>query len=67
MPRRNLPQLYRDEFSNYNAGKFRQDLLAGLSVRAYAGIQRAERPDYSIRPISRLLSPVVALTRIDDR
>ena len=29
MPRRNLPQLYPDEFSNYNANKFRQDLLAG--------------------------------------
>ncbi len=36
MPRRNLIQLYRDEFSNYNAGKFRQDLLAGLTVAAVA-------------------------------
>ena len=36
MPRRNLPQLYRDEFSNYNASKFRQDLLAGLTVAAVA-------------------------------
>jgi sulfate permease, SulP family len=36
MPRRNLPQLYRDEFSNYNANKFRQDLLAGLTVAAVA-------------------------------
>ncbi|HNS40009.1 MAG TPA: SulP family inorganic anion transporter, partial [Promineifilum sp.] len=36
MSRRNLAQLYRDEFSGYNAGKFRQDLLAGLTVAAVA-------------------------------
>ena len=36
MSRRNLTQLYRDEFSGYNAGKFRQDLLAGLTVAAVA-------------------------------
>ena len=34
--RRNLAQLYRDEFAGYNAGKFRQDLLAGLTVAAVA-------------------------------
>lgn len=36
MSRRNLAQLYRDEFSGYNADKFRQDLLAGLTVAAVA-------------------------------
>lgn len=36
MPRRNLGQLYRDEFRGYSAGKFRQDLLAGLTVAAVA-------------------------------
>ena len=36
MSRRNLPQLYRDEFTGYSAGKFRQDLLAGLTVAAVA-------------------------------
>ncbi len=34
--RRNLAQLHRDEFTGYNAGKFRQDLLAGLTVAAVA-------------------------------
>lgn len=34
--RRNLAQLYRDEFAGYNASKFRQDLLAGLTVAAVA-------------------------------
>jgi SulP family sulfate permease len=34
--RRNLAQLYRDEFAGYNVGKFRQDLLAGLTVAAVA-------------------------------
>lgn len=32
----NLLQLWRREFSGYNAGKFRQDLLAGLTVGAVA-------------------------------
>ncbi|GAB4486059.1 MAG: SulP family inorganic anion transporter [Anaerolineales bacterium] len=36
MPRRSLPQLYRDEFRGYNAAKFQQDLLAGLTVAAVA-------------------------------
>ncbi|MBM4423554.1 MAG: SulP family inorganic anion transporter [Chloroflexi bacterium] len=36
MPRRNLAQLYRDEFKDYNAGNLRQDLLAGLTVAAVA-------------------------------
>ncbi len=36
MPRRTLPQLLRDEFHDYNAGKFRQDLLAGVTVAAVA-------------------------------
>lgn len=36
MPRRNLAQLYRSEFSGYNLTKFRQDLLAGLTVAAVA-------------------------------
>ncbi len=36
MPRRNLVQLYRDEFSGYTAQKFQQDLLAGLTVAAVA-------------------------------
>jgi len=36
MQRRNLLQLYRDEFTGYNAAIFRQDLLAGLTVAAVA-------------------------------
>ena len=36
MSRRSLPQLYRDEFSGYNAARFQQDLLAGLTVAAVA-------------------------------
>ncbi|MCW5873641.1 MAG: SulP family inorganic anion transporter [Anaerolineales bacterium] len=36
MPRRNLVQLYRSEFAGYNLTKFRQDLLAGLTVAAVA-------------------------------
>src|SRR5215207_1941804 len=36
MPRRSLTRLYKDEFTGYNAGKFRQDLLAGLTVAAVA-------------------------------
>lgn len=34
MPRRNLAQLYRDEFRGYNAAKLQQDTLAGLTVAA---------------------------------
>ena len=36
MPRRNLAQLYRDEFRGYSSVKLRQDLLAGLTVAAVA-------------------------------
>jgi len=36
MPRRNLLQSYRQEFHHYNAAKFRQDLLAGITVAAVA-------------------------------
>jgi SulP family sulfate permease len=36
MPRRSLPRLYKDEFSNYSSAKFQQDLLAGLTVAAVA-------------------------------
>src|SRR5690606_24800949 len=36
MPRRNLAQLYKAEFSGYSLTKFRQDLLAGLTVAAVA-------------------------------
>jgi len=36
MPRRNLAKLYRDEFRGYSPVKFRQDLLAGLTVAAVA-------------------------------
>lgn len=36
MQRRNLLQLYRDEFSGYNIAIFQQDLLAGLTVAAVA-------------------------------
>ncbi len=36
MPRRNLIRLYKDEFTGYTAGKFQQDLLAGLTVAAVA-------------------------------
>jgi len=36
MPRRNLAQLYRDEFRGYSPVKFQQDLLAGLTVAAVA-------------------------------
>jgi SulP family sulfate permease len=34
MPRRNLAQLYRDEFRGYTLSKFQQDVLAGLTVAA---------------------------------
>ncbi|MBP7689642.1 MAG: SulP family inorganic anion transporter [Thermoflexales bacterium] len=36
MRRRNLLQSYRQEFGGYNATKFRQDLLAGITVAAVA-------------------------------
>ncbi len=36
MPRRNLAQLYRDEFRGYSFVKFQQDALAGLTVAAVA-------------------------------
>ena len=36
MPRRSLPQLYKDEFRGYTSSKFQQDLLAGLTVAAVA-------------------------------
>jgi len=36
MQRLSLLALWRREFSNYNAGKFRQDLMAGLTVAAVA-------------------------------
>ncbi|MFN8596001.1 MAG: SulP family inorganic anion transporter [Anaerolineae bacterium] len=36
MPRRSLRQLYRQEFHQYTATKFRQDLLAGITVAAVA-------------------------------
>ena len=36
MPRRNLAQLYRDEFRGYNLARFQQDALAGLTVAAVA-------------------------------
>jgi len=36
MPHRSYPRLLRDEFRGYNAAKFRQDLLAGLTVAAVA-------------------------------
>jgi SulP family sulfate permease len=36
MPRRFLPSLLKEEFSAYNAGTFRQDLMAGLTVSAVA-------------------------------
>ena len=36
MSRRSLPQLYRDEFTGYNAARFQQDLMAGLTVAAVA-------------------------------
>jgi SulP family sulfate permease len=36
MPRRNIVQLYRDEFKGYTVAKFQQDLLAGLTVAAVA-------------------------------
>src|SRR5512143_1021418 len=36
MPRRSLRQLYRQEFQHYTAAKFRQDLLAGITVAAVA-------------------------------
>jgi parallel beta-helix repeat protein len=36
MPRRNLAQLYRDEFRGYTPVKFQQDALAGLTVAAVA-------------------------------
>src|SRR5262245_26403467 len=36
MPRRSLARLYQDEFSGYSLAKFRQDLLAGLTVAAVA-------------------------------
>src|SRR5688500_10437371 len=36
MPRRSLKRLYVDEFSGYSSAKFRQDVLAGLTVAAVA-------------------------------
>lgn len=36
MQRLSLPALWRREFSGYNAGRFRADLLAGLTVAAVA-------------------------------
>ena len=36
MQRLSLFALWRREFSHYSAGKFRQDLLAGLTVAAVA-------------------------------
>lgn len=36
MPRRNLAQLYRAEFRDYNFHTFQKDLLAGLTVSAVA-------------------------------
>ena len=36
MSRRSLPQLYRDEFKGYNAARFQQDVMAGLTVAAVA-------------------------------
>ena len=36
MPRRSLPALLKDEFTGYNLIKFRQDLLAGITVAAVA-------------------------------
>lgn len=36
MPRRNLAQLYRDEFRGYTPVKLQQDVLAGLTVAAVA-------------------------------
>ena len=36
MSRRSLPQLYRDEFTGYNAARFQQDVMAGLTVAAVA-------------------------------
>lgn len=36
MPRRSLPTLLKDEFTGYNLIKFRQDLLAGITVAAVA-------------------------------
>jgi SulP family sulfate permease len=36
MSRRSLLQSYRQEFQHYNAAKFRQDLLAGITVAAVA-------------------------------
>ena len=36
MPHRTLLKVYRQEFHGYNAAKFRQDLLAGITVAAVA-------------------------------
>lgn len=36
MPRRNIKQLYQDEFRGYTFAKFRLDLMAGLTVSAVA-------------------------------
>jgi len=36
MSRRSLPQLYRDEFTGYNASRFQKDVMAGLTVAAVA-------------------------------
>ncbi len=36
MPRRNLKQLYKSEFSGYNFHKLQQDVMAGLTVAAVA-------------------------------
>ncbi len=36
IPRRSYPRLLQDEFRGYTVAKFRQDLLAGLTVAAVA-------------------------------
>jgi SulP family sulfate permease len=36
MPRRNIKQLYQDEFRGYNFAKFQRDIMAGLTVSAVA-------------------------------
>lgn len=36
MPKRSLKKLYQDEFTGYNRSKFRNDLMAGLTVAAVA-------------------------------
>ena len=68
MPRRNLAQLYRDEFRGYSPVKFRQDLLAGLTVGIIplaldqvllGAVDRSRNPEVKLALVLGLNEPAV--------